>query len=339
MADEYVGEEVKRKYRRLDDWAEEIGMVIDEYRSKGVEKITVRQLFYRLVSTGFLENTAREYNTMIHALSKLRLEGVIPDEVFVDETRIVDEFYEPEIWRDQKFYVELWVEKATLRGVVSDIARIYHVNMFTCRGYPSRTALVEALNRFRRAGKPVVVLYIGDFDPTGEDIPRFVEDFFLANKVDFRFEKIAVLPEHIEQYGLPPIPAKKSDRRYREFVNIYGGDRAVEVEALPPDVLLNIVREAIVRYIEPSLFAKFEIDYAVKRIARTIAMELVKNIVRVIEALAEKVIERELSPMRDALEAAAMEKIRRGESVEIPIELDKILEDVKKKVEKGGLVF
>lgn len=329
-------EKQKRRYRTLDEWLIEIGTILDELSSKGVKNITVRQLYYKLVSKGYLENNYRNYNTFDIMLTKLRRLGMIPDEVFVDETRILDEYYSPQVWNPQKYYVELWIEKATLRGVLDDIARLYRLNMLTCRGYPSRTSLLKAIERFKKFGKPTVILYIGDYDPSGEDIIRYIEEFILQYYKDIRIEKIAITPLQVEQYNLPPLPAKKSDKRYRVFTEIYG-DRAVEVEALSPELLLNIVRTNVLRYVKPELFARYEIEYNIYMNSRRLVSIILQPIIKKLEQIAYRIIMDMLRGQLEQIVNESINRLQKGERITIPLEEEEIKKELIKNLKEIDL--
>ena len=122
----------------------------------------------------------------------------------------------------------------------------WHVTLFPCRGYPSLTKLYESAVRIKQnsGGKPIHILYFGDYDPSGEDIIRSVREDLTRFGIDFEIEKIAILQEQIEEYNIPPMPAKTSDPRYAKFVAEHGED-AVELDAIEPDKLQEIIGDSI----------------------------------------------------------------------------------------------
>ncbi|MBA7518271.1 hypothetical protein ES705_10340 [subsurface metagenome] len=96
---------------------------------------------------------------------------------------------------------------------------------------------------------PVKVLQLTDFDPSGEDMVRDLEDRLTRyGATDIELEKIALTSDQVSTLGLPPMPAKKSDPRYNRFAQSFG-DQVVELDALPPDELERIVSTAIEKLI------------------------------------------------------------------------------------------
>jgi hypothetical protein len=146
-------------------------------------------------------------------------------------------------WADQDYYVELWVEKDALASVLKPLADEHHVVLMVNRGYSSASAMKEASDRFldRGQGKECVLLYLGDLDPSGEDMVRDIDDrlwMFCAN-VDVR--KVALNIEQVDEHSPPPNPAKLTDPRAAGFIAQFGGN-SWEVDALHPGVLGAVIR-------------------------------------------------------------------------------------------------
>jgi hypothetical protein len=236
-------------------------------------QITIRQLYYRLVATHVVENSAASYKRLVALLTKAREEGSLDPESFVDLTRrseappgydnlgdfvaAVAQAYSRDRWQGQKNYVEVWVEKEALATVFERPCRAYQVRLVVCRGYTSISALVEASRRFQDAGdKRAHLLYFGDFDPSGQDIPRAVcEGLQRWGGVAPRFRLVALTAEQIAKHNLPPAPAKSSDTRTARFVAAHGED-TVELDALPPDVLAELIAASMEELIDPAAWAE-----------------------------------------------------------------------------------
>jgi hypothetical protein len=146
-------------------------------------------------------------------------------------------------WKTQKVYAELWVEKDALAGVLEPLAREYHVTLMVNRGYSSQSAMYESALRFRRAKKPGVLFYLGDHDPSGEDMVRDIRDRLDLFGADVEVQKIALTMDQVQEHDPPPNPAKLTDPRATGYVALHG-DESWEVDALPPNVLADIVRTA-----------------------------------------------------------------------------------------------
>ncbi len=239
--------------------------IIDEYLLQGL-RLTLRQLYYQLVSRNVIPNVEREYKNLSKLLSDARLTGLVDWNAIEDrvrQPRIPTEFedlaelvqaalasYRLPRWRGQKTYCELWVEKDALAGVLEPLAREFHVTLMVNRGYSSQSAMFEAAIRFIRSKLPGVLFYIGDHDPSGEDMVRDVGARLEMFGADVDVRKLALTMEQVEEHDPPPNPAKMSDPRAEGYVAEHG-DESWEVDALPPTVLAGIIRAAFASVIEP----------------------------------------------------------------------------------------
>ena len=225
---------------------------------------TVRQVFYRLVSDGVIAKTETEYNAIVvRHLTALRRAGVIPYQWIADNTRwmrksqsfdsVEDALYRTAqsyrraLWANQGAYVEVWLEKDALAGVVLEVTDPSDVPLMVTRGYPSLTFLHSAAEQIAGAGKPCFLYYLGDYDPSGVHIPQRVEADLrtLTPEADLHFERLAVNPAQIDAWGLPTRPTKRSDSRSKRF-----NGESVEVDAIPPDLLRALVTQAILRHVD-----------------------------------------------------------------------------------------
>jgi hypothetical protein len=227
---------------------------------------TVRQVFYRLVSEGVIDKTETEYRgTVVRLLTSMRREGVVPFEWIADNTRWMRKSqsfhglehalyqtalaYRRAVWANQAAYVEVWLEKDALAGVLMEETDAWDVPLMVTRGYPSLTFLHSAAEQIAAEDKPCFLYYFGDFDPSGVDIPRQVEKNLrtLAPNADLRFERIAVNEDQIVTWNLPTRPTKRTDARSRHFKG-----ESVEVDAIPPDQLRVLAANAIQQHIDDS---------------------------------------------------------------------------------------
>lgn len=247
----------------------------------GGDRITLRQLYYRLVSIGF-PNNVKAYKRVVASTTSARWDGEIDFSAFVDRERgvygrtesnekdLADEVqtakdmigvwlraYGLERWSNQPKFVEVWIEKKALQGVFERPCNLYDVALAPCKGYPSLTFLNEAANRFQDQidkGKEIVILYFGDYDPSGEDIPRSVQENLARLGVDIEMKKISLNTEQIEKYNLPGVPAKQTDSRSAAW----SGDDVVELDALDPKVLVKMCESAISEYFDIDLFKELK---------------------------------------------------------------------------------
>ena len=237
------------------------------------QKVTVRQLYYQLVVRGIIANTLQSYKSYNSTLTRAREEGYIDPYRFVDRSKPVikcnswggldtfladvRESYRRDVWGKQPEYVEVWLEKDALRGIFDSIVYKYDVHLVIGRGYQSYTNLLEAANRINdhtNGEKVGHVLYFGDFDPSGIDIPRNIKARLCEFGVEqFDIEIVSVTPGQIEEHELPPMPVKQTDRRAGRFMAQYG-DRAVELDALNPAILEELIEGSIIKYLDKELF-------------------------------------------------------------------------------------
>jgi hypothetical protein len=232
--------------------------------------MTVRQVFYRLVSAGLVNKTEGEYNqVVVRLLTKLRLDGSMPWSWITDGTRwmrkstrygSVEEaleetsrLYRRDYWRDLEHYVEVWLEKDALAGVLFRVTDEWGVPLMVTRGFASLSYVHNAAETIERIGKPTHIYYFGDYDPSGVEIDRNLERRLreFAPTSDIRFERVAVRREQIDELGLPTRPTKRGANHGR---GLHEGD-SVEVDAIPPPVLLDLVRGCIERHVDPARLA------------------------------------------------------------------------------------
>jgi hypothetical protein len=159
-------------------------------------------------------------------------------------------FYRRSLWNAQDWYVEVWLEKEALAGVIYQVTERWDVPLMVTRGYPSLSYLASAAEAIADAdahGKGVGILYLGDRDPSGDDIARNVEEQLCEmSSVDIAFTRVAVTEAQIEEYDLPTRPTKRTDTR----AAAWGGTGSVEVDAIDPDELRGLVDDEIWGYVD-----------------------------------------------------------------------------------------
>ncbi len=259
----YGARTIKRKRRtkaELGELREALYEIVAEYKP-----ITVRGVFYQASTRGLVPKTDNEgYRPIQRELLKMRREGIIPWGWITDGSRVVFrrsrygnlESYAKEVarnyrrdyWYDSDEYVEIWLEKEALRGVIfPTVVDEYGLDLYVTKGQPSVTYLYQAAEQIVRDGRPTHLYVLSDHDPGGlrifDRIGCELRDF-VGGEVDLYVERIAVEPWQIELYQLPTRPGKTKDANAAEFVKKYG-DACVELDAMPPPLLRDIVASRI----------------------------------------------------------------------------------------------
>ena len=248
-----------------------INDIIEEYRQQGY-KLTLRQLYYQLVSRDIIANKVQEYAALSGILVKGRMAGIVDWDAIEDRIRIpkipysaddiadaLDDLigqYRRDRMCNQEVYIEVWVEKDALSGVISRITNKYHVRLMVNRGYSSATAMHDAAMRILHAsacGQEAFILYLGDHDPSGMDMVRDIRDRLLEFGADVTVKAIALTDEQIAKYNPPPNPAKIADPRATTYIEKYG-PTSWEVDALKPNVLNSLVESNIKMLIDMEKF-------------------------------------------------------------------------------------
>jgi hypothetical protein len=237
---------------------------IEEFRAnllvivKDMQPMTVRQVFYQATVRGIVDKAESGYNKVQINLSHMRRSGMLPYAWIVDNTRwqrkprtfdsvqdALDDtarLYRKALWSDIDAYVEIWLEKDALPGVITPITSLYDVPLMVARGYASLSFLYEAGEYINELLCPAYIYHLGDFDPSGVNAGERIEASLreYAPDTEIHFERIAVTPEQIAKWDLPTRPTKTSDTRSKGF-----GDISVELDAIAPDDLRNLVERTI----------------------------------------------------------------------------------------------
>lgn len=240
------------------------------------DPITVRQLYYRLVALG-MTNDVSHYKKVVNAMIDARWKGIVDFGAFIDRDRSMYgetaaepvelqskieegkeqvkawmEAYRLNRWENQPEYIEVWIEKKALQGVFERPCMRFSVGLAPCKGYPSLTFVNDARDRFDNAierEQIPVILYFGDHDPSGDDIPRAVADNLSRMGCDVVVERIALNQQQIAEMNLPSAPAKLTDTRTRNWE----GAGVVELDAVEPKTLTKMVTEAIQQHFDDTL--------------------------------------------------------------------------------------
>jgi len=238
------------------------------YEAQGFT-VTVRQLYYQLVICNAIANDEKQYGKISRLCTEARLAGLMDWDI-EDRTRAfisrpswdgggdilqgcVQQYHE-DLWADQGGRVFCIVEKEALSGVLRPVCNDMDIPLLAARGYPSASVLhafaVERIIPAMNEGQCVVILHLGDHDPSGLDMTRDLRDrlsLFTGAMVDIR--RIALNMNQIEELNLPPNPAKTTDKRFKAYAAQYG-QSSWELDALPPEYLAGLVRKYAGEFID-----------------------------------------------------------------------------------------
>jgi hypothetical protein len=240
---------------------------------------TVRQVFYALTVRGAIKKEEVEYQrTVVRLLTEMREAKLISFEWITDSTRLMRKpasftnlksclestanFYRRNVWSNMPVYVEVWVEKDALSGVLVTETEVYDVPLMSARGYSSITFLHSAAKAIKAKNKPAYIYHFGDLDPSGVDAARDIEAKLrrYAPGAEIHFERPAVTREQVEQWNLPTRPTKMTDTRAKKFVGT-----SVELDAIPAAKLRELVRGCIERHIDQKNYESLKIIEASER--------------------------------------------------------------------------
>jgi hypothetical protein len=273
--------------------------ILNEYRTE--LPLTARQIFYRLVGAYGYPKDERAYERLTNILVRARRARIIPFDSIRDEgasvieplhfdsvedfyrhVRELGEDFERNKLANQKLDVRIYCEAAGMMPQISRVSGPYSVPVYSCSGFDSLTAKYDLVKdiaaAFTYQGRRTVVLHLGDYDPSGENIFDVIaEDVhaFLRSIIPHKdprevalFRRVALTPELIREHNLPESPAKASDSRSKQW----GGRQTCQLEALPPDVLADVLDGEIRGYLDTAILEADRVAEISDR--RTIAREL-----------------------------------------------------------------
>lgn len=256
----YPASQIKRKRAtRSDMEARRLALlnIVAEMRP-----MTVRQVFYQATVRGLVEKSEAGYSKVQTDLVHMRRSGMLPYDWLADNTRwqrkprtfdSIQEalndtarFYRKALWTDAGSYVEIWLEKDALAGVIQPITSLYDVPLMVARGYASLSFLHSAAEYIASLDVPTFIYHLGDYDPSGVNAGEKIEQTLreLAPAADIHFERIAVTRPQIAAWSLPTRPTKTTDSRSKGF-----GDISVELDAIDPHQLRILVEGIIQRHL------------------------------------------------------------------------------------------
>jgi hypothetical protein len=231
---------------------------------------TVRGMYYRMVSAGFIPKDDRAYNLVQRTLLDMRRQGLMPWRWITDSSRqvwgrprfgdmeayadYVASNYRKDYWMESPVNVEVWCEKDAMQGVIAPVVlREFGLNLYVSKGQSSASYLYEAAQSIKDDGRPTVVYILSDFDPAGFRIAERIEAGLrehVPEEQALQAVRVAVSHEQVLEYGLVTREVKKTDSGAVEFMRLYG-DVSCELEAMPPTLVRRLLAERLHEHMSP----------------------------------------------------------------------------------------
>jgi len=268
-------EVIFKKY--ADDW---ITTAIDSFSSATIVQVfglaqilaenrplTVRGAMYRGIGTLWPDSSEANYNKCLRLILEMRRSELVPYRWIVDGTRVSDkpsswsgladyaeavaESYRKDLWERQEDYIEVFVEKDAMSGIIRPVTRQYDIQLNPIRGFPSETFLWNIAQEWLAIDKPIHVYYLGDHDPAGLKI----EDNLRSRLTQFSgktvfWKRLAITDEDFRSDLLGfQVKKRAAAGSWRPYLERYG-DRCVEVDAIPAGEIRRRVKDAIESHID-----------------------------------------------------------------------------------------
>ena len=296
---------ISKRFSSLSEYViQQANLILEDYAARGYD-LTLRQLYYQFVSRGWMENKQTEYKRLGAIMNDARLAGRVDWSYMVDRTRKLEienhwenpreiiescaKQYHEDMWANQDYYVEVWVEKDALVGVLERACKPLDVPYFSCRGYPSVSEVKLAAERFwhesNNSLKHLVIIHLGDHDPSGIDMTRDIRVRLglLTHGEYIDVERIALNMKQVEHYKPPPNPAKITDSRYGDYVSQYG-ESSWELDALDPDVLVELITTAVGGYIDQDQWEEDKAQITTRRAQLALVSKHWDEVTKFVEA-------------------------------------------------------
>ncbi len=239
---------------------EDANSIIDEFRQQGYE-ISLRFVYYKFIARDLFpeswideaynikngldpktKNTVKNYDKLGCIINDGRLAGLIDWNSLVDRLRTLEELrhwedpseilrddakeFNIDLWKDQTYRPEVWIEKDALMSIFQRPCRRFDIPLFICRGYTSQTAMwigSQRLLQYKDQGQTPIIFHFGDHDPSGKDMSRDIQERLeLFTEGDLEFERLALNRDQVTRYNPPPNPAKVTDPRAKAYIAEFG---------------------------------------------------------------------------------------------------------------------
>ena len=195
---------------------------------------------------------------------------------------------------EQPKYIEVWIEKQAMYSTFRSILSGWQVIIQPSHGFNSLSTLFEAYERLKRVqnnypDRDIVILYFGDLDPSGDSMDDDLQgrlDHFSKRwgELKYTFERVAVKPEHVQEYNLPEDPdeatasrLRNNDPRYKRFIQKYGKLYAVELDALAgqePKAFKKLVLDSVSKHFDENIWERVQEENSEEKAKELLAERL-----------------------------------------------------------------
>ena len=231
------GRKQKAAVQKLDDAIIQLLAEIDY-------AIGPRAVAYQLVNRGVIDKKESDFDKVGHRLIVLRRHGRAPYGWLADNSRSIAHVarheniedalrewqadYRRDMWQLKDFAAEVWIEKAGMIPVISDVTVRYGVPVYIAKGFSGISFLHGAAQSIRKRGKHTFIAHLGDHDKAGWDAARAIERDLRGFGADVSFVRLSVTEQQINDWQLQTRPPKARDK---------GFDECVELDAVPAELL------------------------------------------------------------------------------------------------------
>lgn len=286
--------------------------IIEEYTGQGFV-LTLRQVYYKLVARDLFpddrrwtwtgvrwvrdengtKNAEPNYKWLGGLINDARLAGLIDWDAIEDRTRNLAsrshwtspvemlescaEQFHVDLWSDQKYHPEVWIEKDALVGLIEGVCKELDVPYLSCRGYTSQSEMWAGAMRLKQnalAGKIPIIFHLGDHDPSGKDMTRDISERLEMFMGGVQLDRLALNMNQIEKFEPPPNPAKTTDSRFTAYMAEFG-DESWELDALEPVVINDLIRKAVNKLINKK---KWKARLALRQYGRNKLKDVAKQL-------------------------------------------------------------
>lgn len=235
--------------------------------------LTIRHVFYVCANNRLVSKDLAGYRAVIYQIGLMREAGTLPYSWVADNSRTIlqptlynnakdavkrlHDYYRRDLWATQDEYVEIWVEKDAMAGVLYQVTYEFGVPLYVARGYSSDSFIWKSAQEIKERGKPTTIYQFGDFDFDGIAAANSIpQKLWKEHGIRVNFERVAVTEKQVKEYGLPTRPPKMPGDNVVKKGRDWPYDYCVDLDAMPARIVRELVEICITRHIDPYQWEK-----------------------------------------------------------------------------------